>query len=692
MSPGRNDPCPCGSGRKYKRCCAEADARRDLTLSRLGAGVTSPRGAAGGGAEAQAGGRVLSVAPRGVPWEVDAIPLGAGIADTPDARPAAVLVGAAGVVLHADVVTRPPGEPDDVALLLARAVATAVGPGGDWPAELLVRHVSVAPALARAVAEHGVTVHPRPALPTLDDVATNLRAHLAGGPPDDAVGAPEDDELGAGPIAGSIADPMLGAESAGPMLVSVPDSWAAWGLPGELVADLFSAASRYFAAQPWTNLYNTEVLALTLPDDEVWTACILGNGGEQFGLSLYAEPEDFLRTVTAAHPSEAFRGFRDAVVTLDFDARDELPRGMRREIASAHWQIAGPDAYPRLWCFNTPAGGVSRAQARALVAALDAIARFTTANASVLATHPAPDPPLEWSDAETGVQVAYAGDVFGAEDLLWDPPEVLTLGGAMGAGADPAAVLRPSDDPDAFAERERAVLERFARWLGEGGKGRRALVPATVRSHAGVAEMFVECLTGFQGVGLAAVHELDVRAFLYDWFPRKVTMGRGNAMRVPGSLRRFFRFLEEREALVCPWAEPLLDDTETFALRWDEFPGGHWWDEAVQVWQAELARDLDARVLLASESLAGGERWGDTMGFDEARLRGELQRKWLAWRDEVIAAGKAEPAHVRRELVERQHAWEEAPHPEYGGRPPRAVVLRERENAPLPPLDLHRLP
>jgi len=25
---GRNDPCPCGSGKKYKRCCLEVDARR----------------------------------------------------------------------------------------------------------------------------------------------------------------------------------------------------------------------------------------------------------------------------------------------------------------------------------------------------------------------------------------------------------------------------------------------------------------------------------------------------------------------------------------------------------------------------------------------------------------------------------------------------------------------------------------
>jgi hypothetical protein len=25
--PGRNDPCPCGSGKKYKRCCLPADER-----------------------------------------------------------------------------------------------------------------------------------------------------------------------------------------------------------------------------------------------------------------------------------------------------------------------------------------------------------------------------------------------------------------------------------------------------------------------------------------------------------------------------------------------------------------------------------------------------------------------------------------------------------------------------------------
>ncbi len=35
MKPGRNDPCPCGSGRKYKKCCALQEADDDLIGHRL---------------------------------------------------------------------------------------------------------------------------------------------------------------------------------------------------------------------------------------------------------------------------------------------------------------------------------------------------------------------------------------------------------------------------------------------------------------------------------------------------------------------------------------------------------------------------------------------------------------------------------------------------------------------------------
>lgn len=28
MKPGRNDPCPCGSGKKYKQCCLKTEQAR----------------------------------------------------------------------------------------------------------------------------------------------------------------------------------------------------------------------------------------------------------------------------------------------------------------------------------------------------------------------------------------------------------------------------------------------------------------------------------------------------------------------------------------------------------------------------------------------------------------------------------------------------------------------------------------
>ena len=33
--PGRNDPCPCGSGRKYKRCCLDREAEHDAIAAAL---------------------------------------------------------------------------------------------------------------------------------------------------------------------------------------------------------------------------------------------------------------------------------------------------------------------------------------------------------------------------------------------------------------------------------------------------------------------------------------------------------------------------------------------------------------------------------------------------------------------------------------------------------------------------------
>jgi hypothetical protein len=360
---------------------------------------------------------------------------------------------------------------------------------------------------------------------------------------------------------------------------------------------------------------------------------------------------------------------------------------MQREFATHGWPVASTHAYPRLWALNTPAGGLARAQAQALTLALDAVARFATAHATLLATHPDPDPPIAWVDDETGVVVTYAGDAVDDdddwEDMLWEPPVLLLPGGAEGPTADPLAGIAigpvPDEaDLDAFTRRERAVIDRYAAWLAEGGTGRQPLGDSTVRKHVMNAELLLDVVNGPQGASLVAVHELDLRTLLYDWLPRKVRLARAAAMAVPNSLRRFVHFLAIVEDLVCPWATPILLDRESFEARWDAFPGGSWWDAEVQEWQQALWEDLDLRVMLPPPTIADGISWGMTMGMDEARLHGELQRRWLAWRDEVIRDGVMEPADVRAACVRHQQAWARTPHPAFGKRTPLAVLRAER--------------
>lgn len=40
MPPGRNAPCPCGSGRKYKSCCLRADLEREAERMRSDPGFS----------------------------------------------------------------------------------------------------------------------------------------------------------------------------------------------------------------------------------------------------------------------------------------------------------------------------------------------------------------------------------------------------------------------------------------------------------------------------------------------------------------------------------------------------------------------------------------------------------------------------------------------------------------------------
>ena len=53
----RNDPCPCGSGKKYKKCCGLVEARKP----RLGAAKLLPQGSAAGNPTINLAQRVFKV-------------------------------------------------------------------------------------------------------------------------------------------------------------------------------------------------------------------------------------------------------------------------------------------------------------------------------------------------------------------------------------------------------------------------------------------------------------------------------------------------------------------------------------------------------------------------------------------------------------------------------------------------------
>src|SRR5262245_28313262 len=202
---------------------------------------------------------MLRAAPEGVPWEVDAIPL-AGLAffdDAPDARPVGLIVATAGFVLNADIVAHPPSEPDDVGKFLANAVEATARQASRWPSTVFVRHTSVVPAVAAALAAYAVVIHATESLPTIDEAGAgaSLQRTLTGDQPD--------------------AD--TGQESSQALLLSSPESWRAWGLPDSLLESFFRAAALYYNTQPWKDLFNSESLTVTTAGGARWTACALGN-------------------------------------------------------------------------------------------------------------------------------------------------------------------------------------------------------------------------------------------------------------------------------------------------------------------------------------------------------------------------------------------------------------------------------
>ena len=690
MSPSRNDPCPCGSGKKYKHCCSDADAARERSL-RLVQGNGTRTGADDGSQRVTAD--VLRSIGRDDVWELDAVPVPMTINGEMPGRYCVVLLTANGFVLDAHIQAAPPSEPEELAALLVGRLRLVVeqhrvqsGVTLPTPATLHIRHADVAQHVARLLGGD-TRVACVSVLTDLEAAAHGMRQHMNLGP------GMDDDA------------PSASDRRPGITLLSYPSVWSAWQLPESSLIALFEAAAQFYEAQPWRRLDNEETLSIervrgtnderangdSASGDEAsgaaWTACVMGAGGQQCGLCLYTRDADFARQLTSDNPHDMLRGLEGAVITLYLDPRTELPREMQQEFKRNRWPVAGPNAYPALSTANTPAGGISRARVTLLTDALSAIARLV-ADARALPPEKTPlAEPCTWLDSATGLTLSYGGSRSPSARTPWLVPSTLSPGCAAGANANAAAVFPrdqlTDDEIDARFDLQLAMLDRFGDWLATGGGsagGRlRARATVTTRKHVGNAQLFVENLAFAHGVTVAALHEFHLRSFLYHWFPAKAM---GAAREVTGllaSLRLFFAWLDT-ESIVCAWAAALLEDRDAIDARIGTAPTYTVHGVESRWWSDQLNSDLYQRAMLPDPLVSDDGSMGDWVGEREATLYDELVVLTLGWREATIARGITDAAEVRAQCATLQREWEQQKHPRFG-KSPMAVVRQERRKA-----------
>jgi hypothetical protein len=595
-------------------------------------------------------------------WEIELVPVPIALSDTADARPGIVLVvdSASGFIVQQELLAHSPSSPREIARVLAANVRAGAEAVGRWPRALWVRHQAVADALEAEFRGRDLPVMRAAIMPSLDEAITSLLAYMD-----------------------------VPAGIAGPSIV---ETWAGWGQPPELVAALFTAAAAFYRAVAWRWITNVQVLEVRTARGGEWAVTVLGNGGQEFGLALYEDPEDLreLCEERSDDPDEHFANLGGGVISLTFSPRRELPRRMRQEVAAARWEVAGRQAYPVIVTVNTPGGGIAADAFLDLIDLLQTIPRFVAQHTDVL-SQPRPELPIGWTDEATGVAVTYTG-FWGAEvaGRLWALVHELSPALAEGPGARPEAVLEEPEDEESLAAAAEACVEAFRRRLATAGRPRSRKDPSwlgfrrqpksAIERHVEVAAHFlVDFIVGYRHIPIEAISELDLRVFLYDWYPRKVYQAWSDAQLALPALIQLFDFLAVERGLYAPWAGGILEgEAEAYQARFESFPGGYFWDEDVQEWQAELYENLAERILLHDVRLGDRDQWGPMMGISEALLDHELDRRWLLWRDEVIRAGSTDPGRVFEKLRLRQRAWEQQRHPAFGNRTPIQVIRAER--------------
>ncbi|MDB4950891.1 MAG: hypothetical protein JWM27_3540 [Gemmatimonadetes bacterium] len=483
-----------------------------------------------------------------------------------------------------------------------------------------VREAEVAGALGRELAARGIAVAAAP-LPELDKAMDAALDHLVG-------------------------DPVRAR-------LALPDTWAETGCTPEELRAFHEAAAAFYAAAPWKVYADAEPLLVGLSGGASWAASVMGGGGMEFGMALYSHPDDLVDLLESAAPDPVHMvtGMRGFTLTVTFDPKAELERSMQREVAKAGWRVASANAYPRLYGIKLPERRVTDAHVRVATRALGAV---TLAAAGV-------DP------ESLGVRVSVMDAPEGDDECEpMEPPRPVL---AEGPGADPLAALRDAEaGSDDLEEMEQARFQRLQGWLMEQGLPKSVLATAVRNAN----DWGTFCV--YHAIPAGAVTEYDLRLFLYRFFPLAVESTKAATRDLPRSMELVLRFLEAEEGIRYPFGDAVLAELREHADQ--AKVDGTTLDKVLSGLAESFWDDQDSRGLLPAPELRdvpGG--WAAGMKVLPG-LRRELHRRWLLWYDEEVRNGATDYEALYVALVQRQRAWENAPHPDYGGRTP-VQVIRE---------------
>jgi SEC-C motif len=618
MRAKRNDPCPCGSAKKYKACCMPRDLARERIKAVVGEDVLEA-------AEEQ----IQAIVSEQTVWEADVLtpPFPSVDGDVP---PSLAVVTAAGFIVHGEPVLHRLAGAGDRATAIAQAVSAAGRSHGRLPERLRVRDAELAAALAPLLSTRAVEVEAGP-MPELDEAVREVMSQVLAPP-------------------------------AAQRLVS-PGTWRETGASRQALDAFHRAAAEFYRLEPWEDEEMQPPLALETPDGARWAASVMGEGGVAYGLAMYSAPEDLLHLLLGGDPFDSGRTMSGYALTVDFEQRGPLTRTMQKEITAAGWSIAGPRAYPRIFALNVPGDRVTA----------EHVEHATRCLRAVSARARGADP-----EAATGVRVSPLSlpdelleEEPGEDERLdyFTPPRQAAPICAEGPGADLEAPLRVWEEQEAMHAAEEARLARLIEWLDANPADGSA--SAEDADNARRWEGFIT----FMGLSAGGATEYDLRLFLYDYYPRKGKGTPESARALGGSLRRIFRFMEEREGIRYPFAEAVLAELDEVARRGEA--DGMPVDQTLLALSWEVYDDLEDRLMLhGREGFGGRLHWPDAMNPMVAVLDRELQRRWLLWYDEAVRQGITDFADLEALLEERRAAWENAPHPglEDGETP--AIVVR----------------